>query len=302
MRAICECPGCGGVCYWDLEKVRDAITGETFGIKRCKWCGLGITAPRPPNLTPYYETYYGTRHGVTAELRHKRRLSLVAKVTGRTQGRLLDIGCGDGHFLRIARDAGFHVTGTERNPELAQQQGIEVFRDLSELPQAGIFDCVTLWHSLEHIADPRCLLAQIRVLLRREGKIIIAVPNAGGIQARLFGRYWLHLDVPRHLYHFNFKSLRCLLKAENFITLHTWHLEFEYDVMGWAQSALNAIGMPQNAFLEMMMGRKGKTSIPQQTTMLFAGLLISATSVPLVCLSALAKSGGTLVMAAKREN
>lgn len=301
MGSISRCVTCGGECNSSLENVRDAITRQTFGIRRCTSCGLGITVPRPSDLHPHYESYYGTRHGVTAEFRHERRLSLVANVMGRREGRLLDIGCGDGHFLKIAREAGFHVLGTERNPEPARQQGIEVVRDLNELSQPGIFDCVTLWHSLEHVEDPRTLLARIRVLLRPGGQIIVAVPNAGGIQAKLFGRHWLHLDVPRHLYHFNSKALLCLLEAENFRVMQTWHGELEYDVMGWAQSTLNAIGTQQNAFLQMMMGRKAKASMPYNATIMFAGFILSATSIPLAYFCALAKSGATLVMVAERE-
>ncbi len=294
-----KCQICGGEFCAGLADVYDSVTGEAFEIQRCESCGLGITVPHPPEPSPYYKNYYGARHGVSAGFRARRRLSLVAKVTGRKGGRLLDIGCGDGCFLAAARDAGFQVTGTETNPEPARRRGIEVFENLDECCEPGFFDCVTLWHSLEHMEDPRSVLARARVLLRPEGHLVVAVPDAGGMQARLFGRHWLHLDVPRHLFHFSLKSLNRLLAAEDFRVVQARHQEFEYDVMGWSQSTLNALGMRQNAFLKLMMGRDVGASIPQRARLLFGGVVLSVLSIPLTYFCALARSGGTLVMVAQ---
>ena len=279
----------------------DSVTSEAFEIHSCESCGLGITVPQPPDLTPYYKNYYGQRHGFTAAFRAKRRLSLVAKVTGRKGGRLLDIGCGDGHFLALARDAGFRVTGTERNPELARRHELEVFESLNECRHAGPFDCVTLWHSLEHMEDPQGVLAHAKSLLRPEGYLLIAVPDAAGVQARFFGRHWLHLDVPRHLYHFTRRALNQLLALENFQVLQAWHQEFEYDVIGWAQSTLNALGIQQNAFLGLLMGRDAGASIQHKAVVMLAGAAFSGASIPLTFLCAGARSGGTLVLAAQNQ-
>jgi len=77
--------------------------------------------------------------------------------------------------------------------------------------------------------------------------MVIAVPDAGGFQAKLFGRKWFHLDVPRHLYHFDSASMRQLINAVGFEIKGQFHQEFEYDLMGWTQSALNTM-LPVTAY------------------------------------------------------
>ena len=104
--------------------------------------------------------------------------------------------------------------------------------------------------------DPRATLREARALLAPDGVIIIAVPDAGGLQARIFGSKWLHLDVPRHLYHFNRSSLGNLLQREGFSTIREWHQEFEYDLLGWSQSALNYGPTAPNLFFDLLTGRK----------------------------------------------
>ena len=299
MSSASNCPVCGGDLRVRLRNVRDAVTGTVLEIHRCESCELGVTVPCPAELDPYYENYYGARHGLTARFRASRRLSLVIKVNGRRGGRLLDIGCGDGCFLAAARHAGFQVAGTERNPELARRRGLEIVEDLDEFSEAGAFDCVTLWHSLEHMRDPRSVLKQARRLLRPEGHLIVAVPDSAGAQAKLFGRHWLHLDVPRHLYHFDLKSLNRLFAEENFRITQTWHQEFEYDLLGWSQSMLNALGMRQNAFLDFMMGRDLSVGIPQKAIVLLLGVACSVLAAPVAFVFSLAKSGGTLIVAAQ---
>jgi len=112
----------------------------------------------------------------------------------------------------------------------------------------GPFDCITLWHSLEHVRDPSAILRDCKKILKPGGVLLIAVPDAGGLEARTFGARWFHLDVPRHLFHFTRKSLASVLRAAGFAGLRSWHQEFEYDLLGWSQSALNAMGFPPNLF------------------------------------------------------
>ncbi len=280
------------------------MTGEVFAISKCRKCGLGRTEPQPPDLGPYYPAkYYGYRHGFTAGMYVRRRLRLVAAAqAGKKGGRLLDIGCGDGAFLLAARTAGWDVAGTERNPARALSAGLEVHEDFSALKGEAQFDCVTMWHTLEHMTDIPSMFQDISTVLKPDGILIIAVPDFGGLQARLFREHWLHLDVPRHLYHFDAAALDFCLDKAGFRVQRRWHQEFEYDLLGWSQSALNYL-MPAhpNLFFDILTGRGGKAGISAVSSAFVLGMLLSVLSLPLLLAGTLLSRGGTLIVNARRS-
>lgn len=294
------CPICAGALHASLRKVKCSSSGESFGILRCEVCGLGKTWPAPSDLAPYYADYHGGRHGPTVERCDKRRISVVSESTrAQKPGSLLDIGCGDGSFLLAAQNSGWQVQGTEFNPQSARQKGLVVVTDISEIPTSAQFDCITLWHSLEHLSDPVNTLRSLRSRLSPTGVLLISVPDIDGLQAKFFGRRWFHLDVPRHLFHYNRKSLSALLQATGFCSVRRWHLEFEYDVMGWAQSALNSLLPTPNVFVHLLMGRSPRCSTAEKVVSYIAGVLFAALALPLVAMGALFSRGATLVVAAQ---
>jgi SAM-dependent methyltransferase len=284
------CRLCGEVLTAKFPRVADAQTGETFSIAGCPKCELGHTQPVPIDLGPYYGTaYYGSRHGVTANYCDRRRVRFVSQAT-KQPGRLLDVGCGEGTFLLAARQAGWAVTGNEMNPEPARRNGLDVSTTL----EGGPYDCITLWHSLEHMPDPVGTITKLSGMLSPGGVLIAAVPDAGGLQARVFGARWLHLDVPRHLFHFGSRSLRLLFEKAGLRVERQWHQEFEYDLFGWAQSALNCAFSPPNVFFHYLTGRPtGVGAIRIGVNCALGGVLLAGT-LPLAW-------GGTLVMAGRRD-
>lgn len=297
-----KCAICMGPLAGSLTHVADALTGEQFSICKCSHCGAGQTVPRPDDLGRYYAAYYGNRHGLTARYCIRRRLRLVRRSAGLGTGKcLLDIGCGDGSFLLASRAGGWNVAGTEIHPEPARQYGLDVRSEVEQFTEQDAFDCVTLWHSLEHLADPRRTLAQVRDLLRERGTLLIAVPDNGGWQARWFGRYWLHLDVPRHLHHFNQVSLERLLELSGFRSERYWHQELEYDLVGWSQSLLNAATRRPNLFFNVLTGKGADAGKAARLIHLGLGLALTAAAVPAVAVSTALRRGGTLIVAARRR-
>ena len=130
---------------------------------------------------------------------------------------LLDVGCGSGSFLAAASRQGFEVFGMDRSAHAvhaARSAGIEVRQGAigSSIWEGRRFDFVTMFHVLEHLPDPRMALKYAVSLLRPGGTLIIQVPNIHSIQARLFGKRWYGLDVPRHLIDFSPKALSHLLQ------------------------------------------------------------------------------------------
>lgn len=283
------------------------VTGEAFSIFVCDNCGLGETAPIPTDLDKYYEDYHGGRHGFTAEYRGWSRARTLDKCfdNNKSSKVVLDVGFGDGTFLKHAKQRGWDIAGTERNAQLTNDDGIEVFNDLTAVKKEfgkASFDAITCWHTLEHFADPRKLLDEIVQLLAPDGVLLVAVPNFGGLQSKVFGRNWLHLDVPRHLFHFTFESLGNLLLNHGFEVRRSWHYEFEYDIMGWSQSFLSSIFRKPGVFFNLLTGRAGGTGGLEKFANLILGTIISALALPLVLIGLLARRGGTLVICAKKIN
>jgi predicted SAM-dependent methyltransferase len=97
------------------------------------------------------------------------------------------------------------------------RQGVEVHcGTLDDAPwPPESFDAILFNHSLEHIPDPGDALARAYRLLRPNGTVAIAVPNFGSWQRRLFGGSWFQLDVPRHLQHFERRTLVGLLQSSD---------------------------------------------------------------------------------------
>jgi SAM-dependent methyltransferase len=291
-----KCPLCGVTLALRFEGIRDLVTGESFSVLTCGTCNLGVTAPRVTDLARYYGTqYWGGRHSFTAEYCARRRVKILTRMTqGATSGRVLDFGCGDGTFLRRASQAGWTSFGVEASfrPEDAAPEGYEVFNSLDAVRSRGPFNAITMWHVLEHLTDPLAMVRELEGLLAPGGVFIIGVPDADGVQARTLGADWMHLDVPRHLYHFGRTSLERLLSLTSLSPFGWWNHEIEYDLMGWSQSALAKVGMP-GTFFDAVTGR-----IPfgaRWAGAMIAGAAASAATLPLAL-----KWGSSVTVAARR--
>jgi SAM-dependent methyltransferase len=134
---------------------------------------------------------------------------------------LLDVGSGAGDYLAVVRDLGWAAVGVESHEaaaERAREAGLEVVAgDAAEVLSSGVvagqFDVIRFHHTLEHLAEPRRALLAAAALARRGACIQVAVPNADGAMARLFGRYWYHWALPFHRSHFTIPTLRRFLRG-----------------------------------------------------------------------------------------
>lgn len=154
--------------------------------------------------------------GWRAELHHR-----AMHLRVRPGGRLLEVGCGNGELLLGMRDLGWQVTGVDFDPAAAaaaRQRGLDVRTGelLAQRLPAASFDAVAMFHLIEHVPDPRALLAECRRLCAAGGQLVVATPNAGSRGHRRFGAAWLELDPPRHLHLFPPRLLARLVEAAGF--------------------------------------------------------------------------------------
>jgi len=298
------CNICDGLLIPRFPRVLDTNTDESFAVYRCVSCGLGHTIPQPDDLNQYYgENYYGGRHGFTASYCARRRLRIINSAIGTRSNRtLLDVGCGDGTLLTAARAAGWTVFGTEIYPTIARGANLDVRESIDQLDDCAPFDCITIWHGLEHLRDPHSTIIRLSGLLKPGGALVIAVPDSAGLQAKIFGPNWFHLDVPRHLHHFDSVSLARLMNSAGLTIERKWHQELEYDLLGWSQSALNLLFPVPNSFFFAMTGRHPNTGKFTAMASVALGLVLSVLALPVVVLGTVLRRGGTLVMLARRSH
>jgi 2-polyprenyl-3-methyl-5-hydroxy-6-metoxy-1,4-benzoquinol methylase len=128
---------------------------------------------------------------------------------------ILDFGCGTGYFLSSCKKNGWDVTGIEPDPDARKRASENINQDvyptLNHISSDKNFNIITLWHVLEHVHELNETLIQLKKLLDKSGKLVIAVPNIGSFDARTYKDQWAAYDVPRHLYHFSQDTMKVLL-------------------------------------------------------------------------------------------
>ncbi len=146
---------------------------------------------------------------------------LVVDLPAGRPGKLLDVGCGDGEFVRAAGDRGWNAEGVDFDPgsvEFARGRGLNVHLGslVSQDFEAEQFDAIVMNHVVEHLSDPIAVLQECHRILKPGGRLILATPNVGSQFHRKFGKYWIHLDPPRHLYLFGVTTLSETVRRARF--------------------------------------------------------------------------------------
>ncbi len=148
----------------------------------------------------------------------KALLNVVTK--HKQRGRFLDIGCSVGFMLEEAQKLGFNSEGIELNEEavrIAKSKGFKVIKSTLEDAkyEENIFDVIMLNHVLEHILEPNEFMQNIKQLLKKDGILVIGVPNHDALMTRLYRESWYGWGIPEHIWHFNRKTLSYLLSRNN---------------------------------------------------------------------------------------
>ncbi|WP_250632903.1 class I SAM-dependent methyltransferase [Rhodoflexus caldus] len=247
MQAHYPCPDCNGEQFAAFHTCRDyTVSGELFTLARCRQCQMVITQQPPPSekIGSYYKSedyvsHSDTKRGLFFRLYHLARgwmlqskRKLVEKYSGKTNGKLLDWGCGTGYFPAAMQQAGWQVQGIEADEDARnyarQKFSLAVFapEKVTQLPDSQ-YDCISFWHVMEHLHDLRGTIANIERLLAPQGIVVVALPNQQSYDAWYYGRYWAAWDVPRHLWHFAPQNIERLMAANGFGLLHKQTMPFD---------------------------------------------------------------------------
>lgn len=209
------------------------VTNEEFQLLLDDSLEMLITSPQPSveNLASYYESEDYISHTNSKKTLFDKMYQLVKKHAIRKKvalinayvddnsktNSILDIGCGTGDFLIACKKRGWSITGIEPSKKANSfaQGKLEtaILNDISEIKNQK-FDCISMWHVLEHVPNLENYIKSLKRLLNPNGTLIVAVPNFKSYDANHYGKFWAAYDVPRHLWHFSKKSIRLLFEKE----------------------------------------------------------------------------------------
>jgi SAM-dependent methyltransferase len=219
MKQLTNCPACGASAK--LSRVvsrhssRHGAASIDTQLAECS-CGHVFTNPQPTwdDLAPFYGGDYWVfvkpqldAAGIDeliASRSFNGRFNHVKIVPG---GRFLDVGCALGDMVAAMARLGMQAQGVEPSPiaaEKARAGGLEIHCGTLEDAKYDdeCFDCISMFHVLEHTPDPVGVLGECRRILKPTGEMIVGVPNYNSLVHRILGSGWTGLDQPRHLQHF----------------------------------------------------------------------------------------------------
>ena len=193
-------------------KDRFNISKNYFQLVKCK-CGFIYLNPRPDEeeISKYYSSKAYSPHSNTSifyktaqSFSFRWKFKLINRYVGKNK-QILDYGSGKGEFGDYLDKKGFNVNNYE-----------PILDRFNSLVDNKKYDIITLWHSLEHIHDLSQALDRIYKVLDNKGYVFFAIPNIDAVEKGFFDKEWVAYDAPRHLYHFNEKSLNELLSKHKF--------------------------------------------------------------------------------------
>ena len=302
------CPACDGeLAPWRSIPGGEPADSGTYELLRCRACGTVVTAAPAPPPTAYESGQYSPRPPRARRLvdalqdwmagqpaRWLRRAGLPAGA------RVLDVGAGQGRLVERLRRAGAEARGIDpsgRSVALALQAGRAVERRGLYDHSDSDLDAVALWHVLEHLDDTPAALSTVRAWLRPGGLLLVGVPNAASLQARIGDGGWLHWDVPRHRVHFTAKGIVALLERSGFEVVRTHHFVLEQNLHGMWMALLTRLGMRPGFPFHFL--KRNIEARPRDLAISVLGLPLLPVAILLEAVAAGLRRGGTVAIVAR---
>ena len=245
LKNIEKCPVCGGESHQlFLEAVDHNVSKDKFKIVECNTCTFRFTNPIPTEETigEYYKSenyvsHSGTKKGLVNKVYHivrnraiKQKEKLAAKHS--QEKSILDIGCGTGDFLGYCKSQNWQTLGLEPDEsarKIALENNAIEAKELNHLFQleGNSFDVISMWHVLEHVYNLNEDIEQYKKLLKKDGTLIIAVPNCSSKDAEHYKSNWAAYDLPIHLYHFRPNNMKQLFAKHGMEVVEILPMKFD---------------------------------------------------------------------------
>jgi 2-polyprenyl-3-methyl-5-hydroxy-6-metoxy-1,4-benzoquinol methylase len=286
-----------------------------YSVRQCCRCRLGVTDPQPSEdalLRLYQPEYYRTaEQGPQTPLMRLGRFLVRQVLRGHDpllgtaqQGRILDIGCGNGEFLRRMGELGWETYGTDSSPAAVQlarrfANDVRMARASEPLFDDNQFDVVTMFNVFEHVPDPIETLAEVHRILKNGGTLVLEVPNFQSLTFRIVGTNWMGLDVPRHLYHYSPDALIALAQSQGFEMERFRGFNLLANSYVAFRSLANSLGL--DASMSLFGPGFEHAGLMTQMSILAKSLLPLALTVPIVVIERLVPTRGEAMAVVLRK-
>ncbi len=222
------------------DRTHCLTTRREYHVWRCTECGHGWVEPVADGES--LERFYASKEAAEGQYnfpersirKQARRCFRWIHQAKMPHGVLLDVGCGRGVHLEVARNFGWEVVGMDNSAiarNICAARGLAIYVSLDEIEKRfgeAAFDVITLWETIEHSSDPMALLRRLRRLLRNQGVLALSTPNFNSVVARADYANWHELRPPMHLHYFTPESLhktlrQCGFHVFNQLTYASWN-------------------------------------------------------------------------------
>ena len=292
-------------------------TSKTFTLYSCEACRCLFLHPMPDSreIERFYPADYwwnARRSGglkklesVYRKLALRDHIAFISKAAGNRSVDVLDVGCGSGTLLGLLKQRGFRVTGLDFSAEAAAiakaENGVDVA--VGSLEEAHFpaesFDVVTLFHVMEHVTNPRLVLAQVSRVLKPNGVAILQVPNIESWQFKIFGARWYGLDIPRHVIDYSRNSMLKLLADSGFVVNRIRHFNLRDNGPALVSSVFPSLDPVSRSVRHRK--RNNDESRPVEWFRHLTYLLLVTCAYPVVLLESAFGCGATIMIEAKKK-
>jgi SAM-dependent methyltransferase len=232
-----RCPLCNSN---RTQTALDVLTelGDIRSIYECGDCYSRFVDPIPSQkeLQDIYDRYYieanncASKYASTLQnrsygrLTFRRQWQIISGLVHKREGRILDYGCGGGHFLDNvnSRWQRFGIELSEDARKVATQKGIRTFATLEEAAFLdGVFDVVVMFATIEHLPDPIEVVKELSRVLKSDGLFVIMTGDVTSLKARKKAEKWHMYLQPEHIYFFSAHFLDHLMDSLGFKKVKT---------------------------------------------------------------------------------
>jgi SAM-dependent methyltransferase len=308
-----RCYNCGNDEFTALYSARSFDSdNKTYILGSCNSCHLvnTLAASKTDISNSYSQSYYRSSTSKFTGL-IETALSYITKLKANDilenwrkhsgmghKPSVLDIGCGRGKLLREFDNLGANTQGLERQEFPINDLNLNIhIGDLSDSYfNDKKYDVIVLWHVLEHLENTESLISDIVNHMHANSNLIISVPNFSSFQQKLFGRNWFHLDLPRHLIHFEPDWLISRLESHGLTIEKISYFDPIQNIYGFIQSSLNYLSPgDSNEFYKMLQYKSQRKGIKFFILLLLAALLAPFAFIESIVCS-IAKCGSTVTI------
>jgi len=214
---IVECAACTHA-YVEAMPT-EAELAELYSETAESFLGSGGAGPMAEYLGDHDDRFFAF---------HADRLAELARAGASPDTRILDFGCSQGALLATLVKKGYrNVVGFDRSASAAAEGRARWSLDIATgdfaafvAKHEGTFDIVHAANVLEHVIEPKAILADLRRLMTKSGRLVVSVPNTRSLQVRLVGTKSPVIDPPHHLQYYGPKSFERLVTSSGFTVLH----------------------------------------------------------------------------------